>query len=290
MRQCSHCFRIDSTQTMKSVDDLDVDGDLSDDSDNSARYRMLSNLKNNVLITHANEVKNLCDPLKQYGITGFIFMRHFPDGSFIDLSNQIPWSLFFLERFFAGQYETANVSDHIFVSEGISLWSCNLENVIWQEGQQLFNFGNGISIVVRQKAYKDIFCFYGSSSNYKLNNFYINNIARLRTFCNDFLTKSAKIIQMGHKNKLIIPQAYNPISHQSKRLLKENKPNTRLLSEKELRCIELSAKGLFAQEIAEALFISKRTVESHLANAKLKLNCKSTSELVYFTTKNHFIE
>lgn len=251
---------------------------------------ILYDAKNNMLIHYAHDVSNICEPLKKYGITGFIFMRHFSDGSFIDLSNQIPWSLFFLERFFSETYNAKNVFDHFFIEDGVSLWSCNPDNIIWQEGQALFDFGNGISITTHKKEYKDIFCFYGNSSNYSLNNFYINNMSFLRKFCDNFLNQAATILRLGDKNKFIVPKSYLPIDNAPQKMTTTHVLPSGLFSAKELKCIELSAQGMSAQEIADTIFLSKRTIESHLANAKSKLNCKSISELIYIATKKYFID
>ena len=52
------------------------------------------------------------------------------------------------------------------------------------------------------------------------------------------------------------------------------------LTERERDVAGLAAKGLTAQEIGERLFISRRTVESHLANAYLKVGVTSKRELI----------
>lgn len=63
-----------------------------------------------------------------------------------------------------------------------------------------------------------------------------------------------------------------------------------LLSERELEILLLICKGLSNQEIAEELFISKRTVDKHRANILAKTNCKNTANLVVFAIKNRLVE
>lgn len=53
-----------------------------------------------------------------------------------------------------------------------------------------------------------------------------------------------------------------------------------LLSDRETEVLELLAKNLNSQEIAEKLFISKRTVDFHRANLILKLDVKGRANLV----------
>lgn len=52
------------------------------------------------------------------------------------------------------------------------------------------------------------------------------------------------------------------------------------LSKRELDILKLVVKNMTAKQIAERLFISKRTVENYIANIKLKANCNSKFELI----------
>lgn len=61
------------------------------------------------------------------------------------------------------------------------------------------------------------------------------------------------------------------------------------LSPRELEIVRLCAEGKSAQEIAEALFLSKRTVEGHKNRIFSKLNCKSTIELVNYAYRNGLV-
>src|SRR6185295_16024596 len=51
------------------------------------------------------------------------------------------------------------------------------------------------------------------------------------------------------------------------------------LTASELRVCQLAAEGLTNAEIAQALFVTRRTVETHLGNAYRKLEIKSRTEL-----------
>lgn len=52
------------------------------------------------------------------------------------------------------------------------------------------------------------------------------------------------------------------------------------LTRRERQVVALAARGLTASEIAQKLYISERTVETHLANAYPKLGVRSKTELV----------
>ncbi len=63
-----------------------------------------------------------------------------------------------------------------------------------------------------------------------------------------------------------------------------------LLSKREIELLELFAQGKSNKEIADALFISTRTVESHKNHILVKLELKNQVELVKFAIKARIIE
>ena len=254
---------------------------------------MKTALQKHVLVTEYDSVKQICSPLNELGIVGFIFMRHFPDGSFIDLSNQLEWSAFFLNRYLRQEYNPDMINDHMFISNGVSLWTLNQENIIWQEGEKHFGFGNGISICLEKKAYKDIFCFYSRKENYLMNQFYLNHLDWLKRYCHYFIDKAASLIEKGYQNKLSTPKFYlakGEPSEDNSTLKLSYSTSLHDLSMRERECIKLSAQGASAKVIANQLSLSRRTIETHLYNAKIKLNCKNISELIHICTKFGFID
>jgi DNA-binding NarL/FixJ family response regulator len=62
------------------------------------------------------------------------------------------------------------------------------------------------------------------------------------------------------------------------------------LSKREKEILFKICEGLSNQEIAEALFISKRTVDKHRANLLGKTNSKNTASLILFAIRNKLIE
>ena len=68
----------------------------------------------------------------------------------------------------------------------------------------------------------------------------------------------------------------------------ENKSTN--LSKREKEILLKICEGLSNQEIAESLFISKRTVDKHRANLLGKTNSKNTASLILFAIKNKLIE
>ncbi|WP_295936273.1 response regulator transcription factor [uncultured Alistipes sp.] len=62
------------------------------------------------------------------------------------------------------------------------------------------------------------------------------------------------------------------------------------LSAREREILIAVCRGLSNQEIAEELFISKRTVDKHRANILEKTGCKNTASLVVYAIRNGIVE
>ena len=63
-----------------------------------------------------------------------------------------------------------------------------------------------------------------------------------------------------------------------------------MLTSREIEILKLFAGGLSNQEIADKLFISIRTVESHKNHIMQKLELKSTVDLIKFAIRNKIVE
>ena len=70
----------------------------------------------------------------------------------------------------------------------------------------------------------------------------------------------------------------------------EPEANEEKLTTREMEILKLFAGGLSNQEIADKLFISIRTVESHKNHIMQKLELDSTVDLIKFAIKNKIIE
>lgn len=70
----------------------------------------------------------------------------------------------------------------------------------------------------------------------------------------------------------------------------ETPANENEISGRELEILYHVCKGESNQEIAEKLFISKRTVDKHRANLLSKTGCRNTAALIMYAIKNKLIE
>ena len=80
---------------------------------------------------------------------------------------------------------------------------------------------------------------------------------------------------------------YNVIRNFSPR--KETDSDDITLSKRELQVLQGICKGLSNQEIADTLFISKRTVDKHRSNLLGKTNSKNTANLVMYALKHKLV-
>lgn len=71
---------------------------------------------------------------------------------------------------------------------------------------------------------------------------------------------------------------------------REHEAKVANLSKREKEILLKICEGLSNQEIAETLFISKRTVDKHRANLLGKTNSKNTASLILFAIRNKLIE
>lgn len=63
-----------------------------------------------------------------------------------------------------------------------------------------------------------------------------------------------------------------------------------ILSEREIDVLMGICRGLSTQEIADELFLSKRTVDTHRANILEKTGSKNTASLVVYAIKHNLVE
>jgi len=71
---------------------------------------------------------------------------------------------------------------------------------------------------------------------------------------------------------------------------REHESKAANLSKREKEILFKICEGLSNQEIADTLFISKRTVDKHRANLLGKTNSKNTASLILFAIRNKLIE
>ena len=90
------------------------------------------------------------------------------------------------------------------------------------------------------------------------------------------------------KNQTFYPAATTPAVHRPRKSDGGNsKPR---LSNRQKEIVRLLSQGRSSAKIGEMLGISQKTVETHRRNIMLRVNCRSTAELVRYAIRNGLIE
>lgn len=100
-----------------------------------------------------------------------------------------------------------------------------------------------------------------------------------------FFTAIHRLLEDGtYYDEKILPIIYNHFTKE-----KEAETQKPILTERELEVLKLISLEFTSNEIAEKLFISKKTVDNHRHNILEKTNSKSTVGILKYAIKNNFI-
>lgn len=105
------------------------------------------------------------------------------------------------------------------------------------------------------------------------------------------LVEAIRCVMQGQKyfNAAITNLVFEDFYHSEKTGKKENRKTSKDLTGRENQILELIASGKSNQEVADTLFLSIKTVETHKANILGKLGLKNMAELVKYAIKNNII-
>lgn len=105
------------------------------------------------------------------------------------------------------------------------------------------------------------------------------------------LVEAIRSVMQGQKyfNAAITNLVFEDFYNSEKTGKKENRKTSKDLTARENQILELIASGKSNQEVADTLFLSIKTVETHKANILGKLGLKNMAELVKYAIKNNII-
>jgi len=98
---------------------------------------------------------------------------------------------------------------------------------------------------------------------------------------------SQAVCEVMEGNNYFSPEILDAII---RNLNRKTKRQNNDLTEREIEILYHICKGLSNQEIANKLFISKRTVDKHRENLMMKTQSKNTAGLVIYAIKNYIVE
>lgn len=108
-----------------------------------------------------------------------------------------------------------------------------------------------------------------------------------------FLLKNSNIDQIENAINLVMEgkNCYSDelLGYFTNKYISKDSENEVSLTKREIEVLELVAKGLSNQEIADKLFISRRTVDGHKSNLILKTGSNNVVELLIYAIKNNLV-
>jgi DNA-binding CsgD family transcriptional regulator len=278
----------------------------------------ISEFNKHISFLACSDINEICKPLFAHTpITAFEYSKVYPDGSRAELSNHAAH----MRNAFITRAKMSRVYTPALIPENnsyllITNWIENMTHPAQKYLQEqlnsqheLFGLGNELTIIKRHKDYVEYFHFYAASNTSGMENFYINNIELLEQFILYFINTARIFINKADANRLLKPwreqeEIILPPNAKSifpnvdkKSLIKSITPKRLFLNvqgrdvyltKREIDCANLVTQGKMNRAIAETLFISHRTVETHIESLKAKTNCKDRSSLINFLLASGF--
>ncbi|SRR5579883_86936 len=230
-------------------------------------------------LTSASDIQGCMSPLSALGINYFSWDRHYNDGSRINLCSMAED----LENYY---------SNKLYVSGNTEAYPSSYQSqvVLWSTlpNQKVFEFikqrgiNNGIFLIDQHKDYCEFTSFAVKKETVDSVNLFLTHMEFLNKFKNYFKDHAKNIIKKGELNKIYIPYHQKPlpkINEYDQIPAFDIKSNLKL-SPRQHSCAKLILAGKTANEIAESLSLSTRTIESYINNLKIKLNCANRADLI----------
>ncbi len=249
--------------------------------------------QNHPFLQMAEDIDQICNPLKKFGVHLFSYRKTFADGSRVNLSNNANWldDYYNLDLFKSSLFEY-DIENY---ATGFSLWPQESALPIFSHGRMRYNSDNGITLTLKQPDFCEFFIFGADKNNKQMLNIYINNLELIKNFTDYFHAETTRLmkeaeqsliqIQLKNSENQTFENIYNCDFSEIKQLFKITKPTEKdillaKLSPREIDCVELILQGKTAKEIARHLNLSYRTVEFYLNNLRQKTGSRNKFELI----------
>ena len=104
----------------------------------------------------------------------------------------------------------------------------------------------------------------------------------------DELLQAIRIVNSGET--YLPPEIVNILVNEVQHKPETSELSIEQLTDREMEVLKLIAQGLTNEQIASTLFISKRTVSTHINNLLNKLNLESRAQAVIYALQNRIVE
>jgi len=277
------------------------------------RHMETVNFKEAYFVTSSKQVKEICKPLfDSFNTTYFNFVRRYENGSEICLTTDAGWTTYFYENKLYKFVIADQFARKKFIINKLKIipWTQFSNSPVRIAQSEKFGIGIGMTLIFTKTGFTDFFHFGTGNENQHMSNLYVIYADCLIQFAYYFYDSASKIILEGSKldKRLIISDRALqkddefPIIEnlhiknfmnvtQPKKFLINTADEQISLTKKEIQCIVCLTQGKTAGETGEIMHMSKRTVETHLKNSRLKLGLEAgagKSELISELYKRKF--
>ncbi|MBI5448679.1 MAG: helix-turn-helix transcriptional regulator [Gammaproteobacteria bacterium] len=242
-------------------------------------------------LTLCPAINEIIKPLRDtLNIVHFIYLKSYDDGRRIYLSNQVtPFKAYLDEGHYAYGYCESNPQDYV---DQAALWSTLPNQHIFEFRRAHFNLSHGISFSFKNKeGYSEFMSLCGDANHPEIVNAYFNHFDFIKKFRSVFLKKAENIIEqlephaltLPHKNETppLFRQANTSSLKKGTMKVEHHELNCHvILSKQQSQCFRLLLEGKTAKNISVILKLSPRTVEEYIKIIRLKLNARSSKELI----------
>lgn len=243
---------------------------------------------NHFIIKKEQEVKEICTPMFElFDLQYFSYGKFYDDGRCILLCTNKDVFIHHFQK----EYKLTVLPKEAYTPKNriynLIMVNNDSPSIITDE-HQLFNHGTMLDIIVKSKGYYEMFCFVTNDISAKPINLFLNSLDNLNEFTKDFVNQN--ILQQAEQQLIQLPDSMRPkLNKCQEESLAYNiafKGKNLSLSERQYQCLAMLGKGKSAKEIAKQLKISFRTVETHIDNLKIKLDCNRRHDLALVALRN----
>jgi LuxR family quorum-sensing system transcriptional regulator SolR len=251
--------------------------------------------KNHTALTYCSDLEQLCEDLiKKLDLGMFCYHKVYKDFSEIMFSNQTRWAeYYYKENFLSANYLKNFLADKF----QFFIWPSENKIITLDAVRNVCDVHQGISLFFSDGEILQIFGFATKKENPFALNMLVNSIDLLKNFCLSLIKNLEPMIARCNTQRIIPkikPKLDLQIFHDKQNELGENSMRqiikNFLFSPREIDCIKKLLIGKTMRETADELFISPRTVETHVENIKNKIGCNKKSELIATLFRNGVAE
>lgn len=249
-----------------------------------------------ITYTSSQNIRQICQPLINcFQVSNFSYLKILPDMSRVHLDTDAAWTKFYYQN--VEQYYGEYLTEGYHWNSGFAhLFS--LEDSCTSDALQ-HDVGDGMVFSIHENNITELFFLTYCWSEYQTNKVesLMNNVDLIEKFASYFKAMADDIISEAEKCPIVLPfvkQESRELPENSVLQLRkkfvdelEQHMHEKRLTKRERECIFYTAQDLSAKEVANKLYISQKTVERHLENAKKRLGLRKKTSLVnFFMTYN----